>query len=320
MFPLVSVEIMERKAVQLAFCLTAQLTARPVVRRDIAMKPSTAAQTMACVLAAMTATLLTSATAAIAQFNPPSPSAPGGPTVPFVSWAIEYVPPGGGSAPRRTGSITTRSGGSCAPISTAGMVPLAPQAHVGQSTSLQPTFAWFTPESGPRTVEFSLAKQRPEGGFELVYETALSAADRSPSGITTLSLSGTGVSLTPNTNYTWQAVLVCNPNRPSQSVVIRSDVAIVEASGTLKENLASATNSPAERVSLYAGAGLWYDALKAALEAEGDGANTLQVALLENLIEIEVNAAEASAPVEETRASAANTFSDRLRQVIEAIR
>ncbi|MGF1537819.1 MAG: DUF928 domain-containing protein [Elainellaceae cyanobacterium] len=283
------------------------------------MKPLASSQTMAFVLAAMTSTavLIATATAAIAQFNDPAPGAPND-TIPFVSRAIEYVPPEGADSPGQTGSLITRSGGSCAPTSTAGMVPLAPQTHIGQSSSQQPTLAWFTPESGPRTIEFSLAKQLPDGRFELVYKTELSAADRGPSGITTLSLSETDVSLTPNTNYTWQAVLVCNPNRPSQSVVIRSDVAVIEAPNALKENLAAAADSAAERVSLYAGSGLWYDAFNEALVAEGNSSSgSLQVALLESLVDLEAAALEANEPAEE---ASATIFPDRLQQVIDAIR
>lgn len=222
-----------------------------------------------------------------------------------------YEPPPN-SAPR-SGSATpaTVRGGGCSAASTTGLVPLAPQTHIGHTQSTQPTFAWFTPETEPYPVEFRIAEYLPEGGLRVIYSTEFeSTAKTLPSGITAFSLSDTDFSLTPNQRYRWQAVLVCNPNRPSESLVTEADIFVEESMDSLSP-IPSET-SAAERAELYAGSGFWYDALAEALRANSDGQSTVKITLLEDLAAIEAN--------EEQEDTVVESYSDRLRQVIDIIR
>lgn len=227
----------------------------------------------------------------------------------------EYVPPPQQSAPR-SGSTTTNvaRGGGCSAASTTGLIPLAPQTHIGQTQHTQPTFVWFTPEREPYLVEFRIAEHLPDGQFRVVYATEFESSDRTlPSGITTMSLSETDISLSPDKTYRWQVVLVCNPNRPSESLVAEADIVVVNPSSSLNAALSTAT-AATERANLYAEAGLWYDAMAEALSI-GPGTQSIHISLLEDL-----------AALEEQQDRAGNhsvfdlSFSDRLRQVIAAIR
>lgn len=227
-----------------------------------------------------------------------------------------YVPPQGRTAPRSGANSTNISrGGDCSSAATSGIVPFAPQSHIGQATSAQPAFVWFTPETGAeRTIEFRLAKHLPEGGFEVVYATEFSSDERGPSGVMTLALSETDVRLSPEAMYRWQVVLVCNPNRPSESLVAEADVAVVEGATHLEIAL-STTADASEKANRYAEASFWYDALEVAIADGPDGLAALT--LLEDLAAIEQQAetqAQAEDPAPE------NAYSDRLREVIEAMR
>ncbi|MGB3615376.1 MAG: DUF928 domain-containing protein, partial [Elainellaceae cyanobacterium] len=134
-----------------------------------------------------------------------------------------------------------------------------------------------------------------------------------PSGVTTVSLSETDFSLTPNTTYSWQVVVVCNPNRPSESLIAEANVAVVETPDTLHNALNAADNA-SDRARLYAEAGFWYDALEETLVGGTSAEESIQLVLLEDLAAIE------SAKSVEDESSLGEFYSDRLQQVIEAIR
>jgi len=227
-----------------------------------------------------------------------------------------YVPPSNGTAPRAgsTAPGGVRTGG-CSAASTTGLIPIAPQTHIGQTASTQPTFAWFSLESDSYLTEFRIAEYRDDGGFNVIYKTEFdSDAQVLPSGITTVSLSGTDVRLSPGTTYRWQALLVCDPNRPSESLVAEADITVVDAS---TPDVSSATDA-AERSLLYAEAGLWYDAIGAALTADSADGRDIQITLLEDLAAIEEQANRAEN--DENDMVGAVAHGDRLRQVIAAIR
>lgn len=221
--------------------------------------------------------------------------------------------PGATQPPPRSGTTTstTTRGDGCSAASTMGLVALAPQTHVGLTQSSQPTFAWFSPETDAYTVEFRIAEHLPNGQFRVVYATEFESTDRQlPSGITTVSLSGTNVTLSPNQTYRWQAVVVCNPNRPSESLVTEADIYVVEASADLSAALAAVTDS-AERLRLFATSGLWYDAMG---EALATASPELSISLLEDLVELEAEAIAGAEDVVEVSSI------DRLQDVIDRLR
>ncbi|MEB3357395.1 MAG: DUF928 domain-containing protein [Synechococcales bacterium] len=221
-----------------------------------------------------------------------------------------YVPPSDGPAPRASTPGGVRTGG-CSAAATTGLIPLAPKSHIGQTVSTQPTFAWFSPEGDSYLTEFRVAEHRDDGGFEVIYKTEFDSDTKVlPSGITAFSLSETDVQLSPGTVYRWQVVLVCNPNRPSESLVAHADITVVDASTIDVTTVPDAV----ERSLRYAEASLWYDALREALTADSANGQDIQISLLEDLVAIEDQADRA-----ENEAMGEVPHGDRLRQVIAAI-
>ena len=143
---------------------------------------------------------------------------------------------------------------------------LAPVAHVGLTTSLHPTFAWFVPEKRPLPMEFTLYEFDSNNTPKFIQKLEL----QSSSGIMKLSLPENKSSLAVGKRYLWQVTIICNRNRPSQNLLARAEIEVVEMPGTLKSAL-SATSDRAAKANLYAEAGLWYDALHEALASATDG-------------------------------------------------
>lgn len=246
-----------------------------------------------------------------AQFVDPEPSAPDSDSV--VTNTGRYVPPDR-SAPQPGSTVpgTTRGDG-CSAAATTGLVPLAPQTHTGQTQTLQPTIAWFTPETQGYTLEFRIAEHLSDGRFNILYETEFPLTENTrPSGITVVSLSDTDFTLSAEQTYRWQAVLVCNPNRPSESLVAEADLHVVAADERLVANLVNITD-PVERANLYAAHSLWYDALAEVLMVDSDTAKSVQLSLLNDLAAIE------EAAIADNQTRGAEPYDERLRAVIEEI-
>lgn len=224
-----------------------------------------------------------------------------------------YQPPSSQTPPSRgsTDPGIVRGTG-CSAASTTGLVPLAPQAHIGQTHFSQPTIAWFSPETESYTVEFRVAERLPDDEFHVIYSTEFESTEKQlPSGIMTVSLAETDVTLSPDRTYRWQAVLVCNPNRPTESLVAEADIQVVETPAELDASLTTAADA-AERSTVYATAGLWYDAMGEALNTPSID---FPIALLEDLVAIETEPADSTG-----EATPELSYSDRLQAVIDHLR
>ncbi|MBE9044692.1 DUF928 domain-containing protein [Pleurocapsales cyanobacterium LEGE 10410] len=164
------------------------------------------------------------------------------------------------------------------------LTTLAPYGHVGQSTATNPTFVWYVPDRESYPVEFWLYESDPasySGKGEQVYQTRLSSS----SGIMTHSLP-TEVSLVPGRTYVWQVAIICNPNSPSQSLVVNNRVKIVEVDPATTSQLNNAEN-PVTKADVYAQSGLWYDALAEVALLEDPQAENATIKLISQLAEIE---------------------------------
>ncbi|MBD2019123.1 DUF928 domain-containing protein [Leptolyngbya sp. FACHB-36] len=201
----------------------------------------------------------------------------------------KYRPPKRPSAPKTTGTNTTR-GGSCDPNANSKLTALVPFSHVGQTSSSHPTFAWFVPDRQPYPLQFRLFRSNGQP----LYRTTL----QSQTGIMQFSLPQTQAGLEIGQSYLWQVVLVCNPAVPLTNWVAAAEIAVVKPDPALQSQLATA-QTPQQRSDLYAESGLWYDALAAAYSNR-----SAVLALLESLASSE--------------AQPLRDWSDRLRQ-IEAI-
>ncbi|MEL6322457.1 MAG: DUF928 domain-containing protein [Cyanobacteria bacterium J06626_14] len=239
-------------------------------------------------------------------------------TVLLCVWAFpiaaNYIPPQDASAPRpgRTATGGIRGGG-CSASATTGLVPLAPQNHLGQTTSTQPTFAWFNPERESYLTEFRVAEYVPNDRFQVVYQTEFESTEALlPSGISMLSMSETETYLSAGKTYRWQVVLVCDPNRPSESLVINVDFTVTDAPSSLTTSLSSATTA-SDRFVLYGEAGFWYDAFDEALEASANDPEA-QLVLLTDLAANAENSDDSN-----SESTTEDTDGDRLRQVIDII-
>ncbi len=182
--------------------------------------------------------------------------------------SAEYKKPKtqGNDAPnsQNTGIAATR--GSCNPysnsskaeVNSATLTALAPNGHVGQSASTNPTFTWYVPDRESYPVEFRLYESDStsyDGKGKQMYRTKLTSS----AGIMTHSLPKQ-VSLTPGKTYVWQVIVTCDPNNPSESLVVNNRVEIVEIAPTTTSQLNNSTNS-VTKANVYARSGLWYDAI-----------------------------------------------------------
>ncbi|NET11120.1 MAG: DUF928 domain-containing protein, partial [Symploca sp. SIO2B6] len=143
------------------------------------------------------------------------------------------------------------------------------------------------------------------------------------SGISTVDLSETDVQLEPNTFYRWQVVVVCDPNRPSESIVAEADILVVDPPTALTSTLA-ATPDPTRQVDIYGIEGFWYDAMGDAIALYEVGGKEAQLALLEDLAMIEAQepqeAPSTDGDQEDISDDPDSSFSALLSQVVALLR
>ncbi len=192
-----------------------------------------------------------------------------------------YKPPANPSRPRTaTGSNSSRNNG-CTGNAQTSLTALAPLAYVGQTVSPQPTFAWFVPDAQNRNIEFSLYEYTGNGKSKLLHRIQQPSTS---SRIMKLLLPGEKASLAVGNKYWWQVALLCNPNHPSEDLLVKAEIEVVATPIDLK-NALSQTKEPLKRADLYAEKGLWYDALAETLDNPANKASTLK--LLEELSKFE---------------------------------
>lgn len=227
-----------------------------------------------------------------------------------LSWATMTVAqskytPDPNSPPPKEPTDSGGSRGGCTGDTTTTLTALAPQSHVGQTTSTHPTFAWFVPDSESYPILFQLYDYDTNNNRQLVETINL----QSSPGIMTLSLPKDKPGLSVGKRYRWQVVMLCNPNSPSSALVVEAEIDRVEMPPALKTSL-SATTDPIERAKLYASGGLWYDAMGEVLTSDNEKAREFTLSLLENLVELETSEA----------AETGSEQSQRLNQIIKVLR
>jgi hypothetical protein len=171
-----------------------------------------------------------------------------------------------------------------------GFTILAPKTHVGESSSTQPTVAWFifnTSEESPTLaseVELTLYEFNSENRPQRIGQPI--SLKISP-GIMKQSLSE--IKLAKDKIYLWQIVARC----PNGEVIQRAEFSVVEMPPSLEKAISTQADS-AKKMDLYAEAGFWYDALGQALTLAKNGKlGQAGSNLLEDLAEAE----EAKAPI-----------------------
>lgn len=221
-----------------------------------------------------------------------------------------YQPPRRTRRPRRTVAGGTRGFGGCSGTAAINPLILAPQAHVGQTSSPHPTLVWYVADEASYPVMLQLyrySSDNPEDDqLELITEVNLGpsqpgfmsftlAAETLPTNHTALRVGDT---------YRWKVILDCFPGLPARSVVEEAEMEIVAR----PDDLQTLASDPVEQALQLEAAGLWYDAI-AALSAEpvSPEAAAYRRELLEDLADFEA----------ENPNDAESRFSQRLRYVAD---
>ncbi|HTZ36702.1 MAG TPA: DUF928 domain-containing protein [Stellaceae bacterium] len=137
---------------------------------------------------------------------------------------------------------------------------IAPDSHTGLTTKPSPTLYFFVsrPVSQPLTLTISAPGQaRP------LVESSIQPPRGA--GIQAVRLSDYRVQLQPGVNYSWSVSLAVDPRSPSLDVVATASIMLGPNPAADSAALAA---PPQRRAAIYAGAGLWYDAVAAAVDAE----------------------------------------------------
>jgi hypothetical protein len=136
------------------------------------------------------------------------------------------------------------------------MSVLAPE-HPGLTVSAQPRLYWYLSENVDIPAEFTVVDRH---SADPILE--LSVAAPMQRGIHALDLEQQGVRLEPGVRYEWFVALVVDPQQRSNDIVAGGEIEFVSPDADLEGNLASAGEDSGPAI--YAGAGIWYDAIDAA--------------------------------------------------------
>lgn len=168
-----------------------------------------------------------------------------------------YTPPANSQAPRGP-SIPAGKRGNCHGASSnesdLGLLALAPQQHIGQTLSTQPTLTWFVPDEATYQIELKLYQQTADG-FVDVGENLRPNEEESHQGYMSYTVPAS-LGLTVS-EYHWHVILICSPEDRSRDQVVGGVFEVVRR----PNELATVTGDHIEQARQYANAGLWYDAI-----------------------------------------------------------
>ena len=180
---------------------------------------------------------------------------------------FRYVPPKRGN-PKSTQATGSRG---CNQVqSPVSLTLLVPKDHDGLTTSSHPTFFWHV--SAPVQMAFTLTQR---GVVQPLWEQQIQPP---AAGIVQLEMSSNLPELLPGKEYRWSVTLLCNRERPSANPFVQTWIERIPTTSSLTQQLAAAPTDR-DRASIYAQAGLWYDALAAISAAHT--ANPKDVSILE---------------------------------------
>jgi len=161
-----------------------------------------------------------------------------------------YKPPMRGAPASRVGG-GSRGAGDDAPY----VAVLAPD-HTGLTTKEQPTLFWFVSKPAAAKIEVTVINDQ---AVNPALEKMIGAPARA--GIQRLRLADYGVKLQPGIEYRWHVSLVNDPAQRSNDIVASGTIQRIEIDAGLREKLAQNKD---RLLYVYAGEGIWYDALEAA--------------------------------------------------------
>jgi len=162
--------------------------------------------------------------------------------------AVVYQPPRRGAPQARVG------GGTRGPGSQDDLLTVLAPDHVGLTTQAQPTLYWYARTPAAARFKFALINDT-----EIDPLLEVDTGQGKVAGIQQLDLQDYNITLTPGVEYEWSVALVRDENSRSADIVSSGVIERVAPAAELGERLAGSSGT--ERVALYAGEGIWYDAL-----------------------------------------------------------
>jgi hypothetical protein len=181
---------------------------------------------------------------------------------PLASFAADAQPSTGGAVykPPKRGAPGGRVGGGTRGIQRDVFVlsVLAPD-HSGFTTSEQPSLYWYISAATSLPVELTLMDPQ---GVQPILETRITTPVQA--GVHRVRLADHSIRLSPGAPYRWFVAVVPDAERRSKDILAGGAIERVEAPEELKSKLAKAQKT--ELASIYAEAGMWYDAVAAISE------------------------------------------------------
>jgi len=143
---------------------------------------------------------------------------------------------------------------------------LAPD-HTGLTVQEQPSLYWYLSKTTTHPFEVTIIEDR---AIQPLLETRISTPIEP--GVQRVRLADHGMRLSPGVPYRWFVALVVDPDNRSRDVLAGGTIERIAPPEALRAKLARAGKTLAP--SIYAEAGLWYDALAAISELIDAAPNT----------------------------------------------
>ena len=161
-----------------------------------------------------------------------------------------YVPPPRGSPGGRVG------GSSRGPEDTLPMVSVLTPDHTGLTVHEQPSLYWYLSKSTTYPIELTITDER---AIQPILERRISGPVQP--GVQRVRLADYGIRLSLEVPYRWFVALVVDPDNQSRNVIAGGFIERIALPEGRRAQLARAGKPQVP--SIYAEAGLWYDALAA---------------------------------------------------------
>lgn len=164
---------------------------------------------------------------------------------------------------------------------------LAPLQHVGRTSSVNPTFAWFVSAPHPYRVQISLFSYASDQSSELLHQLEYV---ETTSGLIQYTLPGDKSALQVGQRYFVQLSMACNPSSDRFNQFFLAEIDVKMPSPALKQALSQA-RTPQQKAAVYAKAGYWFDTVRELLlDATPSGSHHQLRDLLKDLAMVEVEA------------------------------
>ncbi len=192
----------------------------------------------------------------------------GQPAMLLASTQQGYIPPTSRTRPQRTQGAGSRG---CLQTQTVALQLLIPSDRTARTTESHPTLAWYLSTVPSTPLQLALTE---EGAAKPMFVRDLPV---NHPGVMQYALPSELPGLQSGKEYRWTVSLICNPDRPSQNAYARGWIERVSADSNLVQSLNAAT-STSQKASVYARAGIWYDAIATLLDTPASSPDRIAAA------------------------------------------